>query len=556
MPETAPVPGSAVTEQKAQLDQITQALMKRVSVPQASGMRPPTPQSSPESMQQQGYDMSQRSGKADIGQALGNFGTFIHNAVAEHKQNQIREATSEWQGFDHALTNAQALAGDPSAPDYQDKVRKMLAEDPWVKANLNPANPKAVKRLKNMYKALNVDLLEGDKENVHRDGLKKHFQIKEAMQKVKQAGQAMLGHKQQPQQMDPQQQQAMFKQGLDKLMSQQTFTPPDPKVQIEAARVAEQVKSLEQKPTIDERWYAAKKSELGREPNSSEIEAHQVGKSLKPVDQHIQKGMDLMEKGDKEAASKEFQIATAGAQSRKSSTPSMMDVIHKANAGDASAQKDLGTWVKMREDIADEYGKGRAMYNMGSYADKDGHIIPLSNLDAVQRIRNGELLIPAGKLSAQQITMVQRMQKEATPAMQEVNKYIGSYDNNEDRLIFAEILKNAGAPPAGQEAGWMHGVLTQALSRKLSPDGKLLTVRLRRLADTMGTVRSALGLPATEQAMSLTLSMIPGPGVPDSKFARDVMDQLNQTVTNALEVPALRGVTRQDKIVKDKKDLD
>jgi hypothetical protein len=554
MPDVAPAPG--VEGQKAQLDQITKALMQRVSAPQAGGMQKPIPQFSEESMQKQGYDTTPRSGKADIGQALGNFGSFVHNMVAEHKQNQIRTAMSEWQGFDHALTNAQALAGDPSAPDYQEKVKKMLTEDPWVKANLNPADPKAVKRLKNMYKALNVDLLEGDKENVHRDGLKKHFQVKEALEKVKKAGQAVIGHKQQSQQqMDPAQQQGMFKQGIEKLMGQQTFTPPDPKVQIEAARVAEQVKALEQKPTIDERWYAAKKSELGREPSSSEIEAHQVGKSLKPVDQHIQKGMDLMEKGDKEGAAKEFQIATTGAQARKSTAPSMMDVIHRANAGDPEAAKDLHTWVKMREDIADEYGKGRAMYNMGSYMDKDGHIIPLSNLDAVQRIRNGELLIPSGKMSAQQITMVQRMQKEATPAMDEVNKYIGSYDNKEDRLIFAQILKNAGAPPSGQEAGWMHGVLTQALSQKLSPDGKLLTVRLRRLADTMGTVRSALGLPATEQAMSLTLSMIPGPGVPDSKFAKDVMDQLNQTVTNALEVPALRGVTG-NKIVKDKKDLD
>jgi hypothetical protein len=246
------MPEDQVGASKAQLDAITKSLMAHMSTPQPGGMQVPTTRASEGEVTPQGYNMSAGSSKMqETGIALQNFGSFVHNMVAQHKQNQIRDAMSEWQGFNHALTNAQALAGDPADPSYQDKVKQMLSQDPWVKANLDPANPKAQKRLKNMYKALNVDLLEGNKENVHRQGLMQFFKVEKAMQKVKQAGQAMIGHKQgQPQggqsqqgqggqgQQDEQAKQQMFKAGLDKLMAQQTFTIPTPEQRMEAARIA------------------------------------------------------------------------------------------------------------------------------------------------------------------------------------------------------------------------------------------------------------------------------------------------------------------------------
>lgn len=225
-------------DEKSKLDAITQALLKTASAPHAGGMRQPQPGAGfgPDQLTKQGYNMQQGQSKGqEVGFAMQNFGTFVHNMVAQHKQNQIRDAASEWDGFNNALEKAQVLAGDPSAPDYQQKVQKMLGEDPWVKANLDPANPKAQKRLKNMYKALNVDLLEGDKDNVHRDGLKKFFKLKEAFNKAKQT----------QQQIEPAKKLAMFQQGIQKLMQQQQFQAPDPKMQLEAAKLMESQRTHE-----------------------------------------------------------------------------------------------------------------------------------------------------------------------------------------------------------------------------------------------------------------------------------------------------------------------
>src|SRR5579864_1538923 len=131
------VGGTVVDNSKAQLEAITKNLLARTQAPQAGGMRQPSSRFSQESMTPQGYNMAHNTNKAaDAGQAMQNFGTFVHNMVAQHKQNQIRDAASEWQGLNSSLERAQALAGDPSAPDYQNKVQQILGEDPWVKANL------------------------------------------------------------------------------------------------------------------------------------------------------------------------------------------------------------------------------------------------------------------------------------------------------------------------------------------------------------------------------------------------------------------------------------
>lgn len=254
---------AAVDEQKGLMQALVQQLQASA---QGGGLDMPKPrvQFSPQEMEEKGYDMRQGANKKDeIGLAMGNFGTMVSNMVAQHKQHQVRDAMNEWDGFHNALQKAQTLAGDPSSPDYKQKVHQMLEQDPWVKTNLDPANPKSVKRLKNMYKALNVDLLAEDKENVHREGLKKMFQVKEAYQKAKSASKQMLDYKkrqaqgggqqpqpqpqqggqpgqagpQAPQGMDPAQHEAQMRQAVDRLIERSTVTPADNKMKIEVAKL-------------------------------------------------------------------------------------------------------------------------------------------------------------------------------------------------------------------------------------------------------------------------------------------------------------------------------
>lgn len=557
MPDIAPLPmdqtGSGVgvhntnnaaagspDAQKAQLDALVRTILARAGQGQQS-MPQPRQQFSQESMTKNGYNMSAaQNNKQDIGIALQNFATFIHNGVAQHKQNQQRDAMNEWQGFNTALEKAQVLAGDPNDPKYKEKMQQALQSDPWVKANLDPSNPKSVKRLKNMYKALNVDLTD-DKENVHRSGLKQMFKVNAAFDKVKQ----LAGKKQEHQQQSQYDKTKQMTEAVQRLMSRTSQQQTDPKQQMEAARIGQQQQQAEEGThNLDNMWLSQFKKENNRDPNAHEIEAHQQNKSLKPVDQHIQKAMDAASSGDWKTADEEFKIAHQGAEAKRISPPSTWEVIGKANKGDKDSQAMLAKDIAMRKEIAMSYGAGRAAYNMNNYFDENGTPIAISALDASRRIKAGEKLTYAGALSTAQVASFQRLKAEATPAITEVNKFIGAFDNAQNRAVFARVLGN----PPEDEAGftdWAKTAMDQALKGKeLDSDGRQLAVRLRRLADTMGTLRSALGLTATDASMRLLEQLMPGPSTPDSKMAKDIMDQLSSTVDNAVDIPLYKNIQK------------
>ena len=249
MATQAPLPGGApgagagggdvISVSKQKLDTMLQQLMTRASQSKSS-LQQPQQRYSQGQLQKGQYDMSSSKsgpeGKGqEIGKAIGNFGTLIHNLSAQHKQNQTRDAMVEWQGISNAYAKAQLLAGsppdgNPEDPAYKQKVMQAMMQDPWVKANLDPANPKAVKRLKNMSKALNFDPMGGDEENVHRQGLLQHLKVQDALKKVVGARQKLDAHQQQP---NPQQ----LKDVLGRIMGQTQTTPPDPKEQLEVAKL-------------------------------------------------------------------------------------------------------------------------------------------------------------------------------------------------------------------------------------------------------------------------------------------------------------------------------
>jgi hypothetical protein len=224
--------GANIDAQKAQLNQMVQQMLQRATQGKM-GLPQPVQRNSPESMQQQPFNMNTAwSKKGDWGIALQNMGTTVHNLVAQHKQNQTRDALADWQGFDQAIEKAQMAAGpgDPSDPAWSKKVSDNLAQMPWVKAMLDPSNPKSVKRLKNMYKALNVDLTD-DKENVYGQALKQ-------LHKVKGAEKELRNNQAKKQEFEQKRQQTM-KARMANLMSQARMAPPDPKNLESAARILE-----------------------------------------------------------------------------------------------------------------------------------------------------------------------------------------------------------------------------------------------------------------------------------------------------------------------------
>jgi hypothetical protein len=323
-----------------------------------------------------------------------------------------------------------------------------------------------------------------------------------------------------------------------------------------AGKIAEEkAKAGSDIKTTDEQWMKSFHDEHGREPSTSEVEAHQVGRTERPIDAEVLKGIKLAEDGDIEGAQKIFAAVQAGAGARKGPSAtgqSLMAIIGRANAGDPAAQGELKTYMQMQKDLASArgagYGAGRAMYQIGAYVDPNTQqVVALSAMDAIERIRKGENIVPSGRLPASMIAGAQRLVKEATPAIKEVRDTLTAYDNGSDRAIFARVMTAAGKPAYGDESGWLGNVLNQAATSDLSPEGKKLVVRLARLNETIGTLRSTLGAPATDRSMALMLGLLPGPSTPDSKMAGDMINQLEQNVTNAVEIPALTGVAKPAK---------
>ena len=300
--------------------------------------------------------------------------------------------------------------------------------------------------------------------------------------------------------------------------------------------------------TLDQAWIDAIHKEKGRDPTSEEITARYAAERTKPIDDLINEAITASLAGNKDIADKLFSTAQQAAAAKKAPpNPNMFNLIAAANRGDPEAKKNLDTYFAFQKDLAKSrgagYGLGRAMYQLGSYQGEDGAVTTMSNLDAINAIRSGRNLTPMGRPAFKDVTSAQRMVSESGPAIKEVRDNIGAFDNQSDRIIFGRILANTPMVP-GQEESWIGSVANQALTAGLSDQGKKEMVRLQRLSDTVGTLRQALGMPSTNSMTALTLALIPGPSTPDSKVAADRLDQLQQMIDNAVQIPTIRPLIR------------
>lgn len=233
----------------------------------------------------------------------------------------------------------------------------------------------------------------------------------------------------------------------------------------------------------------------------------------------------------------------------KATTPSEIGMIIKANQGDADAQKVLDVLQQRRMSLQSArgaaFGKARLWALQKVYDPDTGETDFATGFDILASQQQGKHLIPTGALPADKVIAVQQLQSEAKPALSQVRAAMPAFDNAADRAIFARVIKNAGTPGHGDEASWMGNVMNQALKEGLSPQGQQLAIAQGRLAETLGRMRSVLGLQATDSAMALTLRLMPGASTPNSKYASQQLDTLDQMINQAVNIPALGGKNRR-----------
>lgn len=229
------------------------------------------------------------------------------------------------------------------------------------------------------------------------------------------------------------------------------------------------------------------------------------------------------------------------------SNPNLLQLIDKANKGDKDAQAILDTKQKMDESLAKArgmgFGQGRALYQFQMVYDPEtGETYPLSNMDMAKALQQGKNLIQTGRLPQDKVIAIQQLQSEATPALKNFESAVKAFDNPTDKLIFARVMKGSGEANRGDEATWLGNVFNQAAKEDLSPEGKKIATQYGpRLAETMGRLRSTLGLQATDSAMGLTLRLIPGGSTPDSETAKGQLKQIREMIDQATGIPAFHG---------------
>lgn len=268
-------------------------------------------------------------------------------------------------------------------------------------------------------------------------------------------------------------------------------------------------------------------------------------KPTNPIVDALAAAKKASDAGDQEEFSKQINLAHQLASAKSVSPSNEIGLIMRANNGDQDAQKALDVLQQRRTDLVkargQSMGQGRLWQLQTVMNPVTGETSYRTGFDILDAQQRGEQLIPTGKLPQDKVIAVQQLQSEATPALKQVRDALPAFDNASDRAIFARVMKSAGNPTRGDEPGWLGTVMNQALKEDLSPQGKQLAIAEGRLAETLGRMRGVLGLQATDSAMALTMRLMPGASTPNSKYAKDQLDTLDNMITKAVEIPAFGG---------------
>lgn len=567
-PMATPAPGGAPSGQ-VDPTQASQTIMQQLMRSQRSTLPAPHPDPI--------YRAS--SGQGLLGLVM----MGVQNALASHKQKQVNEALGRYETLNNAWMQAQDDADKAGNPNLAVQLyqNSQAVQDIFYGKN-------GEKNAKRMQDLLHVDFMDPESMNTvehHAFGqLMKKIGARNAMTMMKNA---LSAHRQQSQGAPPTPgSQLLGPGGIQNLTGQppqpsagpalaqslaSRAVPPQP---LDAKSQLEVMKSTGQfaDPAMQQRRQAA--LDLGMDPKGRDFqEVVLTGKFptiQKPTS--ISKGItgqelgqlgaplldgttpdpkklyDVWQNTDGTTFAMPSGIAQNATQARLSGMTGsgIGAIMSRAVAGDPNAQSAFKLWLSSMRSIRAAGAEVAGQMRLANYVDGDsGESMTISAYDAAQMIRQGRNIVKTGELTAPMVANAQRIIAEGTPALAEARKYLGAYDNAGDRAIFAKIMGNAGAVSPGNEGGWLTNVLNQAATANLSSDGQALVVRLKRLSETVGNLRAMLGAPATDSSMGLMLGLIPGGATPNSKFAGDVLDQLEANMKNATGIPILRKVTGQ-----------
>lgn len=209
MADLAPTPQQQPQAASAGINQMVQAMMQRMMQSKlpgppgggGQGATGPVPQGQGVG---QGAPVQGRQGPGggkaaqfEMGQKVaGDIMKGVQNAVQQHKQKQLNEATGMWMTLQAAhdrLTMTNQVNPDGTVDLMKDPMAAAILTDP--------------KKMKNMAKAFQVDMMNPEKTNVYAEGLKKAMKLDKSGKMIKML-KGLVGKGVKPQ-MGPEQNQQM-----------------------------------------------------------------------------------------------------------------------------------------------------------------------------------------------------------------------------------------------------------------------------------------------------------------------------------------------------------
>lgn len=219
--------------------------------------------------------------------------------------------------------------------------------------------------------------------------------------------------------------------------------------------------------------------------------------------------------------------------------PTMAGIMLDAANGDPKSQAVL---KKIQDDKVQitNINANRFLNRLVTAINNDtGQVENITEAEVVRRSEAGENLQPIGRPSAQFVQGVQRTVSEVPASVSRVREKIGAYDNPNDRAILAKVAGSLGSPESGGLGivGWLRNLTDQSVKGGLSEQGQDLLVRLGSLAEIAGSMRSTLGIAATQSLTEQIQSLVPGATTPNSKVAIKQLDNFYQLAQRAVGTP-------------------
>jgi hypothetical protein len=259
--------------------------------------------------------------------------------------------------------------------------------------------------------------------------------------------------------------------------------------------------------------------------------------------------------GDTAGAQKYLDLATKGFAAKKGPVNTLTGWINKLTTGTPeereTAQGEIKKYMEVQLALLKDRGMSFGMGRLYQYTDDDGVLGPkgatvmLNGFDLQDTMRGtGGHFTQTGSINPTILLGTQQLVGKNKGIFDELEKDMGVWDNESDRMAFARVMRaNPGA--AAMDESSLGVYLDQNLKGQLSPQGQRYLRNILIASEVLGTSRRLTGQTSTGMTTQLIVAMLPSETTPSSAYGRASLKALRNYLDGLVEAPILGQVTKK-----------